>query len=190
VVVHAPAASLAKSARRPSLLVLADGRAIAIFALRPQHLMLADARAIAIFAYRSALPMVADGRALAGSARRPLSLVLADVSFRLVCVRFGCCDMLLPPPSCLFALRLDGFDTLLSCSAGGCEYRFGSFDILLARSNHLRHLHDAVGFSFFPTTNRQLPTGNNSGFFLFYHDQPTNTYEYYIHGFIFFPTKT
>ena len=30
----------------------------------------------------------------------------------------------------------------------------------------------------------------NSRFFLFYHDQPTNTYGYYIHGFKFFPTIT
>jgi len=61
---------------------------------------------------------------------------------------------------------------------------------LTMEPNHLRRLHDAVGFFFFPTTNRQIPTGTNSGFFLFYHDQPTKTYGYYIHGFNFSPTKT
>ena len=61
---------------------------------------------------------------------------------------------------------------------------------LTMEPNHLRSLQDAVGFFFFTTTNRQIPTGTTSWGFSFYHHQPTNTYGYYIHGFNFSPTIT
>ena len=76
-------------------------------------------------------------------------------------------------------------------------------DVTLA-PNHRRRLHDAVGFSFFTTTNRWYTWVLHDAFapityrlvymtqwvFLFYHDKQTNTHGYYIHGFHFFPTTT
>jgi len=46
---------------------------------------------------------------------------------------------------------------------------------LTMESNHLRRLQDALGFSFFTTTNRQIPTGTTAVGFFFNHDQQIST---------------